>query len=80
MVKRLLVVAAMVTFAGCALDKQTAPTLAGPSELGLSLAVLATPDIITQDGQSQAVIEVTAKDPASQPVRGLTLRLHRYRA
>ncbi|MEO7191249.1 MAG: PKD domain-containing protein, partial [Vicinamibacterales bacterium] len=72
--KRILAMAAVVAVAGCSLDKQSAPPLAGPSELGLSLAITATPDIITQDGQSQAVLEIFARDASSQPIRGLTLR------
>jgi PKD repeat protein len=76
--KRLIAFVAMVTIAGCSLDKQTAPPLTGPSELGLSLAVTATPDIITQDGQSQATIQVIARDANSQPVSGLTLRADMY--
>lgn len=72
--KRLLLLAAVLGMAGCALDSQGAPPLAGPSELGLSITVTASPDIITQDGASQALIEVIARDQFSQPVRGLTLR------
>jgi PKD repeat protein len=70
----LIVVAAVMALAGCSLDKQAAPALSGPSELGLSLAVTATPDIISQDGQSQSTIAIVARDASSQPVGGLTLR------
>lgn len=73
--RRILVFAAMMALTGCTLDKQTPPGLAGPSELGLSIAIAATPDIITQDGQSQSIIDIVARDPDRQPVRGLTLRL-----
>jgi chitodextrinase len=76
--RRLVTLVAVVTLAACSLDKQTAPPLAGPSELGLSLAVSATPDIITQDGQSQATIAAVARDAAGQPVSGLTLRVETY--
>lgn len=76
--KHLVMLAAAVSLAACSLDKQTTPPLAGPSELGLSLAVSATPDIITQDGHSQATIEVVARDAASQPVSGVTLRIETY--
>lgn len=69
---------AIMAIAGCSLDKQEAPPLAGPSELGLSLAITATPDIITQDGQSVATIQAIALDAASQPVRGLNLRVETY--
>ena len=76
--RRLVTLVAVVTLAACSLDKQTAPPLAGPSELGLSLTVSATPDILTQDGQSQATIAAVARDAAGQPVGGLTLRLDLY--
>ncbi len=76
--RRLVTVVALVTLAACSLEKQTAPPLAGPSELGLSIAVSATPDIITQDGQSQATIEAVARDASGQPVAGLTLRVETY--
>lgn len=72
--KRILTALAVMAVAGCSLDKQAAPPLTGPSELGLSLAVTATPDIVTQDGASQATIQVIARDASSQPVSGLTLR------
>jgi hypothetical protein len=73
--KRFLALTAAFLLTGCALDKQSAPALTGPSELGLSLEVKATPDIITQDGQSQSFIEVTARDATSQPAKGVTLRV-----
>ena len=64
-----------MALAGCSLDKQATPALAGPSELGLSLAITVTPDIITQDGSSRATVDIVARDGHSQPVRGLSLRL-----
>lgn len=76
--KRLIALAAAVLVTGCSLDKQTAPSLTGPSELGLSIGVTATPDIITQDGQSQATIGITARDASSQPLGGVTMRAEIY--
>jgi PKD repeat protein len=72
--RRSLLLTAVVALGACSLDKQAAPPLAGPSELGLSLEMSATPDIITQDGRSQATIQVVARDGNGQPVRGLSLR------
>ena len=72
--RRLIVVAAVGALAGCAVAKQEAPGFSGPSELGLSLEVTATPDIITQDGKSASTILIVARDAQSQPVAGLTLR------
>ena len=73
--RAVLAAAILAISASCALDKQETPSLTGPSELGLSLSVSATPDIITQDGYSQATITVVARDAASQPMPGVTLRL-----
>ena len=73
--RRLFVLLALLAAGGCALDKQNAPGLTGPSELGLSLRATATPDVVSWDGVSQALIEVTALDASSQPVRGLSMRV-----
>jgi PKD repeat protein len=67
--RRLVTLVAVVALAACSLDKQTAPPLAGPSELALSLSVEVTPDIITQDGVSVATVTVKAKDSVGQPSR-----------
>jgi PKD repeat protein len=72
---RIFALAAVMAITGCALDNQGAPSLTGPSELGLSLEITATPDVITQDGASQAVIRITARDANSQPIAGLAIRL-----
>jgi PKD repeat protein len=72
---RLLTLASALAVAGCTLGNQAAPNLTGPSELGLSLQVRATPDIIRHDGVSQAQLEITATDGNGLPVRNLTLRL-----
>jgi hypothetical protein len=67
-----MVAAALV--AGCTMKKQEAPPLAGPSEFGTSIAVSATPDVIFQDGASQSLVVVMARDPNGQGVRNLSLR------
>jgi hypothetical protein len=69
-----LAVVILIVAAGCTLDRQGAPALSGPSGLGLSLAVTATPDVLPQDGSSQAVIQAIATNGASDPVAGLPLR------
>jgi len=68
-------VLAGVVSAACTMKKQEAPPLTGPSEFGLSIGVSITPDVITQDGVSQSLITITARDTAGQPVRNVTLRL-----
>jgi hypothetical protein len=62
-----------VAVAACTLDSQKRPVFSGPSGLGLSLDVTATPDVLPQDGVSQSVIRVAAIDGASQPVVGLAV-------
>lgn len=72
--KRILVVAAVGALAACGLEKQSAPSLTGPSGLALSLAVTATPDIISQDGVSSSSVQIVARDANSQPITGVSLR------
>jgi PKD repeat protein len=66
---------ALVTAAsGCTLKKQETPALTGPSEFGTGVSVTATPDILTQDGGSQALVTVSAFDQNGKPLRNLSLR------
>jgi hypothetical protein len=58
---------------GCALTGTNVPPLTGPSELGLSLSLAATPDVLVQDGISRSRVSLTARDPNSRPVRGLAV-------
>jgi PKD repeat protein len=59
---------------GCTMHKQEAPPLAGPSTLGTSITVSASPDVLAQDGASQALVTIVAADSNGQPLRNLTLR------
>lgn len=58
----------------CTMKSQEAPPLTGPSEFGTSIGVQVTPDVLQLDGASQAVIVVTVRDSASQPLRNVPLR------
>lgn len=60
--------------AACTISEQEAPPLAGPSEYGLSIDVAVSPDILSQDGASQSMVTVTARDSNGTPVRNLSLR------
>ena len=71
----LLVAIAVVAGAGCTVDKQETPPLAGPSELGTSVTLYASPDTLRQDGASQSQITIQAQDGNGQPVRNLPVRL-----
>jgi PKD repeat protein len=65
---------AVVTVAGCT-KKTEAPPPTGPSELGLSVIVTASPDILDLDGLSQSQITVTTRGPDGSPVRDVPLNL-----
>jgi PKD repeat protein len=70
-----LVAIAVAAGAGCTVDKQDAPELSGPSELGTSVTLYASPDTLRQDGASQSQISIQAQDGNGQPVRNLPVRL-----
>jgi hypothetical protein len=56
---------------GCNLDKKTIPPLSGPAELGQSVQLTASPDVITADGFSTASVQVVMRGPNGQPLSGV---------
>ncbi len=64
--------------AACTMKKQEAPPLTGPSEFATSITIQATPDVITQDGASQSLITITARDASGQALRNVTLRVETF--
>jgi PKD repeat protein len=68
-----LIGAALVA-AGCTVHKQETPSLTGPSELGTAISIAVTPDVLAQDGASQSLVTVTARDANGQPLRSVPLR------
>ena len=70
--------AAGLALAACTMKKQEAPPLTGPSEFATSITIQAAPDVITQDGASQSLITITARDPFGQPLRNVTLRVETF--
>ncbi len=60
--------------AGCTMKSQDAPPLTGPSELGTSITVTVSPDILTQDGSSQSLVTILARDSKGNALRNLSLR------
>jgi hypothetical protein len=60
---------------GCGLDEVEIPELSGPSELGLSLKLTATPDVLTADGFSTSLIQVQAFDNNGAPAAGRSVLL-----
>ncbi len=74
---RLVIVACVAALAGsaCTMKNTEVPSPTGPSELGLSLALSANPDVVNQDGSSQSQVVISARDQAGQPVKALPLRI-----
>ena len=70
-----VVLAAALTGAACSVEGVTVPTPTGPSELGLSLQITATPDVISQDGVSTSRLTITAFGPNGLPLGGVPLRV-----
>ena len=70
----LSLLSAIVLAAGCSVEEAPAPPLTGPSELSLSLTMAATPDTIAQDGSSQALVVVVARDVSGRAVANLPIR------
>jgi hypothetical protein len=69
------VLALAMAAASCTVKDTEAPGLSGPSEMALSIAIAASPDLIYQDGADQSSISITARGPNSQPARGVNLRV-----
>ena len=61
--------------AGCTMKDSDPPPLAGPSEMSLSLAVSANPDILSMTGSSQTTITVEARDTDGLPKPNVPLRV-----
>ena len=57
----------------CAVDKQEAPSLAGPSGFAQSLIVTAAPQVLSRDGSSMSTISVTARNADGSPIAGRRL-------
>jgi len=76
--KRLSILAAVAALSACGLDKQEAPPLTGPSTFGLSVKMTASPDHLVQNGSSQSVITMLARDAANQPINGLSLHVEMF--
>lgn len=66
------VLALGLTLQGCGLDKVTVPgSLSGPSELGISLQMLAIPDILVADGIQTSVIRAVVRNAQGAPASGV---------
>lgn len=56
----------------CTMEGDGAPALAGPSELGLSVTLTATPDVVPQDGATASQISILARSASGEPARGVS--------
>jgi PKD repeat protein len=59
---------------GCTLKKQETPSLTGPSGLGTSVRLSASPDVLSLDGASQSMVTIQTSDNNGQPLRNVSLR------
>jgi len=72
-IELLAVVAAGVGLAACTVEQPSIPAVSGPSEFGLSVTLVATPDQLPRDGRSQSIVTVTVRDASGRPVSGQRL-------
>ena len=71
--RRLAPYATLVLILGliaCGMDQVNVPGLDGPSELGTSVTLTASPDVMTADGFSTSLITATVRGPNSEPLPG----------
>lgn len=58
----------------CTITSTEAPAISGPSELGVAITLRAAPEVLSQDGISQAVVVLVARDAYTRPVVALAVR------
>ena len=66
-IRHVLVLVTAVLAAACTMTDTSAPPLAGPSEMSLSLAITANPDVLSLDGSSQTLITRRGARQNGQP-------------
>jgi PKD repeat protein len=74
-IARFFVLLTAAIAAGCTMTNNEPPPLAGPSEMSLSIAMTANPDVLSLDGSSQTLITVEARDTNGQPATNVPLRV-----
>jgi PKD repeat protein len=70
-----LPLAAAVALTGCTVKKTETPDPTGPSELGLSLALRVSPDVLVMDGVSQSTLTIEAHDSNGALQPNVTVRV-----
>jgi PKD repeat protein len=71
----LFMAAMLLGVAGCSLEDESIPSPSGPSQLGLSVTAIASPDRLPRDGQSRSVVTIEVRDAQGRPVSGQRLTL-----
>ena len=66
-------VAIAATSISCTMKSQDTPPLTGPSELGVSITLRTQPEILVQDGSSQSLVTITARDSNGKPKKDVSL-------
>ncbi len=61
----------LLAAAGCTTSSVSAPSLTGPSTLGLGISLTASPDILTQNGATQSTVTIQTSDQNGQPKGGV---------
>ena len=64
---------AVALLGGCTTPSQEAPALIGPSGLGLSITMTASPSALPRDGSSQSTVTVVARDADGKVLAGVRL-------
>ncbi|PYR89305.1 MAG: hypothetical protein DMF84_25255 [Acidobacteria bacterium] len=67
-------IAVLACLSACTLKKQETPSLTGPSELGTSVRLSVSPDVLSLDGASQSIVTIQTSDQNGQPLRNVSLR------
>jgi PKD repeat protein len=70
-----LPLAAAVALTGCTVKKTETPDPTGPSELGLSLELRVSPDVLVMDGVSQSTLTITSRDSNGAIQPNVTVRV-----
>ena len=63
----------VATSVGCTMKSQDTPSLTGPSELGVSITLRTQPEILVQDGSSQSLVTITARDSNGKAKKDVSL-------
>lgn len=53
---------------GCKLDREQPPSLTGPSDVGISVDLVAAPDTVNADGVSTSEVSLVLRDNLGQPL------------